>query len=415
MLLRKIKKSCTLRPTYLSQSMQTFALLGSHPEISLAEINAVTGSLPTSSASQIALFDDTNWNFSDLQEKLGGSQKLGVVIGTVSTLNEQELAAFITADLVEQVPEGKVNFGISIYGDDQAKLDAARTELKNLGFTLKTALKEAGRSARYVISKDATLSSVVLKKNDLLTKGAEYVFLVRKNDIVIGKTLAAQDVDEWSHRDMDRPRRNAKQGMLPPKLARIMANLATRGGRGSLLNATVLDPFCGSGTVLMEAGLMGAKALIGGDIAPMAIADTKTNMDWVKKEHPEVPEVALYTMRASDLGNALEENTVDYIITETYLGRPRKGNESREEIEETLEYVKTVYEESFSELKKILKSGARVVLTCPVHVFEDEMLTFDAVTLMNGLGYKEEKTEFSPLIYRHGNQMVGRQIFVFTA
>ncbi len=391
--------------------MQAFALLGAHPSLSLAEIHAVTSSLPSWNDEQTALFDDVAWNFSGLQDKLGGTQKLGTVVGIIEKLDKNELAAFLSADLIEQVPEGKIHFGFSIYGENQSKVMAARDTLKNLGFELKTHLKEAGRSARYVISREATLSSVVLKNNDLLTKGAEFVFLIRENDIVIGKSLAAQDVDVWSHRDMERPRRNAKQGMLPPKLARMMVNLT--GVEGKKLG-TVLDPFCGSGTVLMEAGLLGAKALIGGDVAPMAVNDTQVNLEWIKKEAEEVPEPTLYTMRASDLGNAIPEDSVDVIVTETYLGRPRKGNESREDIEQTLSYVKTIYEESFGALKNVLKSGGTVLLTSPVHAFKDESLEFDAIEIMTSLGYKHEPSPFEPLIYQHKNQMVGRRIHRFT-
>lgn len=390
--------------------MQTFALLGAHPNLSLAEIHAVTGSTPSWHDGELAIFDDVNWNFTDLQVRLGGSQKLGSIIGTVEKLDQNELAAFVAADLLEQVPEGKVHFGISIYGSNEKKLEEARVALKNLGYELKTHLKELGRSARYVISKEATLSSVVLKNNDLLTKGAEYVFLIRENDIVIGKTLAAQDVDEWSHRDMDRPRRNAKQGMLPPKLARMMVNLTGM----DLSGKTLLDPFCGSGTVLMEGGLLGAANLIGGDVAQMAVNDTKVNIDWIRAEHPSIPEPALYAMRANSLGDALPEGTVDVIVTETYLGRPRKGNETREEIQETLDYVKTIYEESFSALKKVLKPGATVILTSPVHILQDEELEMPAVEVMESLGYTLQPTPFEPLVYRHKNQLVGRRILHFT-
>jgi tRNA G10 N-methylase Trm11 len=396
----------------IDNHMQTFALLGAHPNISLAEIEAVTGAKPSWQAAELAIFDDVSWNFSELQDRLGGTQKLGSVVGTVTNVDVKELAAFVGADLIDQVPEAKIHFGVSVYGTDAAKLEKVRTELKNLGFEIKTYLKEAGRSARYVISRDATLSSVVIKNNDLLKKGAEFVFLVRDNDIVIGKTLATQDVDVWSHRDMDRPRRNAKQGMLPPKLARIMANLAA--GPGSLVNRTVLDPFCGSGTVLMEAGLLGATRLIGGDIAPIAIADTKANLEWISKESPvAVPD--LYNCKASEISEFLGTDAVDTVITETYLGSPRKGAESREDIGKSLSYIETIYRETFANLKPSLKPGATIILTAPIHELDGVELEIDAVGIMTELGYSQVPTSFEPLIYRHQNQLVGRKILIFRA
>jgi tRNA G10 N-methylase Trm11 len=395
----------------MAESMQSFALLGAHPSISLAEIHAVTGSQPSWHEGEFGVFDDVEWAFSDLQNRLGGVQKLGSIVGSITNVDTKELAAFVGADLIEQFPEGKVHVGVSVYGDDGQKVGDIRAKLKNLGFDIKTYLKDAGRSARYVISREPTLSSVVIKNNDLIKKGAEFVFIVRKNDILIGKTLAVQDVDVWSHRDMERPRRNAKQGMLPPKLARMMVNMVG----GDVNGKTVLDPFCGSGTVLMEAGLLGAKKLIGGDIAPIAVEDSKANLNWIRAENPSMPEAELYVSKAADVASKMAPHSVDAIVTETYLGRPRKGVESVEDVQTTIEYVETLYRESFSILKTTLKKDGIVVLTAPFHVVEDETLMLDAVRVMTELGYTHLPTPFDPLMYRHQNQLVGRQILIFRA
>ncbi len=395
----------------MAESMQSFALLGAHPNISLAEIHAVTTSQPSWRDGEFAVFDDVSWAFSDLQNRLGGVQKLGSVVGSVTNIDTKELAAFIGADLIEQFPEGKVHVGVSVYGEDGQKLGDTRAKLKNLGFDIKTYLKDAGRSARYVISREPTLSSVVIKNNDLLKKGAEFVFIIRKDDILIGKTLAVQDVDVWSHRDMERPRRNAKQGMLPPKLARMMVNLVG----GDMNGKTVLDPFCGSGTVLMEAGLLGASKLIGGDIAAMAAEDSTANLNWIRSENPSMPVAEVYVSKASEIASKMAPNSVDAIVTETYLGRPRKGIESPEDVQTTIDYVETLYRESFSILKTTLKPDGIVVLTAPFHVVEDEILELDAVRIMEELGYSQLPTPFDPLMYRHQNQLVGRKILIFKA
>jgi len=43
--------------------------------------------------------------------------------------------------------------------------------------------------------------------------------------------------------------RSMTVGMMPPKIAQIMINMATRGDR----NMIIWDPFCGLGTTLIEA------------------------------------------------------------------------------------------------------------------------------------------------------------------
>lgn len=47
---------------------------------------------------------------------------------------------------------------------------------------------------------------------------------------------------------MDRDR-SMVVGMMPPKIAQIMINLATKGER----SIAIWDPFCGLGTTLIEA------------------------------------------------------------------------------------------------------------------------------------------------------------------
>ena len=88
-------------------------------------------------------------------------------------------------------------------------------------------------------------------------------------------TKAIQPIESLGERDFGRPYRDAKSGMLPPKLAMMMINLA-----GQSLGATILDPFCGSGTILMEAATIGYTNLMGSDISPKAIDDTRQNFAW---------------------------------------------------------------------------------------------------------------------------------------
>ena len=61
---------------------------------------------------------------------------------------------------------------------------------------------------------------------------------------------------------------------MSPKLARCMANLA-RVKEGD----TVLDPFCGTGGILIEAGLIGCK-VIGCDIDWKMKKGTATNLEY---------------------------------------------------------------------------------------------------------------------------------------
>lgn len=390
--------------------METVAILGSHPNLSIAEIVAVLGRNPKKIHKDIALFDGDYEDAGPLMKRLGGTQKLGVVVGCVDSWNENELAAFLAADLIAEHAEGKISYGLSVYdyGAGQARVDDIRKASGPLGLTLKHKLKNEGRGARFVISKEPTLSSVVVTKNRLIEKGAEYMLLVDEGQVTIAKTTAVQDFEDWSARDFDRPRRNAKQGMLPPKLARMMVNFV-----GKAPHVSVYDPFCGSGTILMEAAMLGVPTLVGSDISGGAVFDTKQNLEWLTKRGVNVGEPNLFTAKATDVLKHLAPGSVDSIVTETYLGMPRKGNESRDDILRAIEYIGHLYEESFAALRDVLKDGGTVVVASPVHFLGDEHVVPDVKSIFEKLGFAEVSLGDEPLVYRREGQLVGRQFFRF--
>lgn len=391
--------------------MQTFAILGSHPTLSLAELAVVTGQKPTQTVGDVAIFDDMSENLETLNAKLGGIQKIGVIIGSVPTWNHADLAEFLVNDLLSESAEGKIHFGTSVYSlGNNSGTENARRNASKLGMEIKSELQKADHPARYVISSSPTLSSVVITKNHLLERGAEYCFFVGPTEILIGKTVGVQDVDAWAGRDFGRPRRNAKQGMLPPKLARMMVNLSG----ADIGSSTVFDPFCGSGTILMEAALLGAQSLVGSDINNEATADTKENLEWMRNQGMPVPPYKLYPNSAQTVSANLKPGSIDAIVTETYLGRPRKGTETHRDVDDAVSYVANLYREAFSALAPSLRSGAAVLIAAPVHTFEGKDIAFDARTILEPLGYTHSPLPYEPVIYRHEGQLVGRRMWRFT-
>ncbi len=93
---------------------------------------------------------------------------------------------------------------------------------------------------------------------------------------------------------------------LQPKLARCMVNLS-RARRGGLL----FDPFCGTGSILLEAGIMGIEA-VGGDLQPKMTLGAKVNL-------------AHYGIRGAHLlvADAVRPplSRVDFIVTDPPYGR----------------------------------------------------------------------------------------------
>lgn len=122
---------------------------------------------------------------------------------------------------------------------------------------------------------------------------------------------------------------------LHPRLARALVNLSrVRSGE------SLLDPFCGTGGVLMEASLIGAKAM-GSDIDPRMVEGCKENLGKFKINNVEV--------FLSDIGEVKDTITdVDAIATDPPYGKSATTN--REE-------VSSLYERAFLAFSEVLKKG----------------------------------------------------------
>ena len=314
---------------------------------------------------------------------------------------------------------GKVLFGFSVYGGHTA----LKKRLEKLPVALKRALKTQGKSVRWVTSeKGQPLSPAAVTKLKLTSQGYDFVLLVHENKIAVGLTTHAQDADAWSLRDYGRPARSAKSGMLPPKLARMMVNLAQVPEGG-----TLFDPFCGSGTMLMEAALAApAGKIIGSDINPQQIKDTEANLDWlvqqniIKNEQRQKIQTFVSDIRDLELKNSIfplppstfHPGAIDCVVTEGYLGPPLRGVETKKELDRTAAEITDVWRTALQTLYPLLKENGRIVCVWPSFKTQTGSayvnLSKDPELLKNYRLVNE-----GALIYHREGQFVSRQIFIF--
>ncbi len=395
-----------------------FLIPGSHPSLSLAELFAVAGDNDYSLCSEEAFLVETNRDPAELQERLGGFVKTGTVVGELPRYNQQTAVAallpLITA--AAEGSEGKITFGISVYelGNKGMAAQVGR-DRQRIGLELKKALKELGRPVRYVDSKERDLSAVIVRENGILETGGDWCLITGSDRVYIGKTAATQDYKEWGRRDFGRPAADAVSGMLPPKIARLMVNLAGV----EPTDATLLDPFCGSGTVLMEASVIGVGKLIGQDIETKAVADTQKNMEWVGAE------ADVSQGDAQTISTRVLKESVDLVVTEPYLGPPRKQKLTQEELTKALRDLTKLYDTAFASLYKVLKPGGRCVISFPVFEGETARVFMPMKAALEKMGFTvlpivpesapsilRERTPNGGLLYRRPDAFVSRDIVV---
>ena len=187
----------------------------------------------------------------------------------------------------------------------------------------------------------------------------------------------------------------------------------------------VVDPFCGSGNILMEAAMLWCD-VIGSDISEKAVSDTKKNLEWLKEKMLDSRSTNLGFFKedatSSELinilnskilpagrhGKNLDSNMV--LVTEPYLGEPKKFMPSQSAAAGEYRKVKDTYINFLKNIKKLDKKIEAVCIVFPlIETTENKRysLYWESVDEIKSLGYIEERP---PLIYGRDYQVVKREI-----
>lgn len=379
-----------------------FFVLGNNPSLSWAELQSLFPAGRWLRYDSVAVAELDDFNARDLIAVLGGTIKIGEVVNDFNLANRSALAAVIKKTIIASAQKeswsGKYNFGFSSY---HRKIPG---DFFKLGLAVKKELKALNIPSRLVTSKDQILSSVIVEQNKLISSGLEICLFGSPSRVLVGRTLAVQPFKDLAKRDFGRPSRDDFSGLIPPKLAQIMLNLA-RADDKDFSSRGFLDPFCGSGTILMEAALMGFKNIIGSDLSDRAVLDSRKNMAWVKEtisNNQADFNLDIFQSDVLKLKDRLEDNSLDYIVGEPYLG-PARGFNDLGRIKAELEEL---YTQALSVLLKLLTKRGRIVMVWPQ--FKTVRQTWAVIPATDGFDFK------SAGLYGRSGQKVWRDIVVLS-
>ena len=368
-------------------------VLGREPKISLAELEAIFSSSKVKQiGSNLALVT----THSVPLNRLGGTIKVAQVINQP------------IQDYLSSLPAGKITLGISDYSER-----ANPRKTWELALKYKNLLKRHGRNVRLVPNgKSATISSAASHHNQLgeKTNHIEIVKYGKYTAISIG----TQNITAYAKRDRARPARDAFVGMLPPKLAQILVNLATAGAK----TGTVLDPFCGTGVILQESVLMGYSAY-GTDLSEKMIDYSRKNLNWITDRTPQLQKTNAPKLRLEP-GDATNHKwrlaQPDFIASEIYLGHPLSAPPAEIKLKALQQDAKILLTSFLKNIFTQIPSGATLALAIPSWRRPDG--SYSGVNILDEidkLGYNAIKyryASYDDLLYYREDQIVARQIIV---
>lgn len=394
-------------------SKQYFFEAGAFPELSYVELITVLESFefPKSVITRLgeSIFTIKNEKIEDtlilnIFERLGGFKRVGYLV--------EDLDNFYTQPEKENKERGKVVFGISILSGF-VKQDSGF--VKKLANSIKKELKHQSLSSRFILpqGRDTGLNAAQVINNQILQKGFELVIIRNSGNEIYGKTMQVQDLEGFVRRDMDKPETDTEVGTLPPKLARMMVNFTA-------LNSGILwDPFCGSGTIPMEASMLGFN-ILASDINPKAVNTTEANILWLSKEGYSLD--TLYESFRFDVMKPdknvikkLKNTNLSAIVCEPYMGPPQTTLLTQKKADELLEDVKKLYFKLFDLIdNKLEKRHIKVVMIIPSYKTNNGWLTFGIRELVSKrwIIKNGDYVKGRDLKWARKNSIITRNIFI---
>lgn len=385
------------------------AILGRQPAIGVAELEQFFGH------DAVRWFSDTAATIKtddfDISQ-LGGTLKAGRVVAELPVGDWHKTSTKIVQEYLRAWAnvEGKITLGISVYGFDTSPRDVQKT-----GIILKQKLKKSGVSLRLIPNPDLALNSATSHHNKLGLSDNKVELLVvraRGGKIIIAESTGAQNITAYTRRDQQRPKRDAFVGMLPPKLAQIMINLAHVPPADTA--ARILDPFCGTGVVLQEAALRGYD-VYGTDLSEKMIDYSSVNLDWLKETHHVSPKV---TLQVADATTATWEGSIDAVVCEGYLGQPFSAPPSPVKLDQVRKNCQHIMASFLENIAKQVSPGTPICVAIPA--WRDDQGRFSHLPLTQAVekyGFKHVEfngVERSDLMYYREDQIVARELLVLT-
>lgn len=384
------------------------AILGRQPALGLAELERLFGNVRRFSDHSALIDTDAVIDI----ERLGGSLKVGRVVLDLPGGKKNDWRSVSMAIVNHYAKkyaghEGKITLGISAY-----EIPTNVREVQKTGIVLKGKLKTSGVSLRLIPNAEPALSTATSHHNKLGLSDNKIELIIaqaRNGQVVIAESVGSQNITALAARDQGRPKRDAFVGMLPPKLAQIMINLAAG---DSTNEARLLDPFCGTGVILQEAALLGY-SVYGTDLSEKMIRYSRDNLNWLQDSHRISFDWYLHEGDATD---TKWQQPIDIVTAETYLGQPFSAPPSATKLTEVRGNCDHITRGFLKNLAAQTKPSTPVCIAIPAWRAVDGSFThLPLIKDLAKLGFTEVRLSTvkpEDLLYYREDQVVARELLI---
>jgi tRNA G10 N-methylase Trm11 len=323
------------------------------------------------------LIETTKLNTQKIQEQLSGITRIAEIYHKTKEIDDIFLNKL-------EYKSKKFNYTIS-------SIDLPKEELEYIENLLKGSLKLEKIKAVYKKPKKHG------KKENYLTNpnnyyswkiydGFELFVIFVNNTYYFAKTITCFNPRENIFKDKNLPKRKELYS-TSFRIADIMVNLL-----GENSGKTIIDPFCGTGTYLIEAMIKGYD-VIGVDVDPQMCRYSKENIEWIKKKYSIKQKYQIIRGDSSKI-----KINADFCVFEPYMGPFLRKTPPEGKAKKIAKELENIYFEVFRNLSRNLPKKTKIVCILPeVPKYEGSIKITNNVFLKNGFVIKD--------VNKYNNQM----------
>ncbi|MGY5875609.1 MAG: DNA methyltransferase [Candidatus Thorarchaeota archaeon] len=344
----------------------------------------------------------------DLQEVLGGCFKIGKMVATykreivegafpfkggIRKADREFLQQCSWIKSVWRDPTGRrIKFAVSTYPmvEEVTTIDLKRFTLGMDQWIKEKLLAGGARKAAYHAYSEpdkrnptrpntALWPQAIARHGLLKPPNSEILAALAEKTLYLARTIVVYDSMLQQYRDESRPYISSEIS-TSPKICRTLLNMA-----GAKRGDTVLDPFCGTGTVLMEAAILGMNC-IGIDVEGNAVQGARSNLKWLGKDLDQFIDFKIIKGDARH-ASELIDGQVDAVAFEPHLGPVHLKRPVKKDVQATIKELTGLYRDVLTGLVDVLRENGRVGMTIPVINSDDGIVSIDLKQMTERTGF----------------------------